>query len=866
MKKTLLIGIMGFCSLFGFAQSTIQTAIPMTEGDNSYTLAEATQNATYFSYTAPADHGVLLKLTKASTSLNFQVTTDGTYQTSIDGISQNSYLTQIFPVKAGQTVYVGAAVYGGTEIKFSASVEEADVESGVSTEKPIVVEAGKKFFIPSGMDKTTYTTKPTYMKYTAAGSDVLQLTFESGSPSQATISEWGVEGAAETQLNYTSGTNNTYIVKTPVEKGKTYLIKANFSQPAFATAEEIVMVEGESLDLPFHAAEGEVTLPKRAGKFWYEFKPGKKGFAEITSEASLPSGTVNVYNGQYNANSGYSMTSVTGKLALRFETDAYSTYYICVEKTEATDADETFSLKVEEAKPGDTFDNPIALDGAGSYTTPADNGTYYYSLTSPADGNYMLNITVPEDHYINADGGTMMALFYSYSSSYSIASGKRSLSYQVGPNSSFILSWKLDEGTNSIPFTISFDKIAQGDLISDPIEAKLGENNLKESDKQYYYFTPEKSGWLTIVTEPNFTVTFPTNEGEYAYNDATVLGDGTTKMKVTAGSRYLIKFAGISEDNTFTLSIEDFQKGESIDNPIEVTSNSVELPVAATDNWYLYKATKAGRLYVESDMADLDGNPNQLIVRNGLHGSDQYFRATTTGEGGSSSATTFGGSIMVNEGDEVYVHVVLHDAQKNEDGTNKSVTFRIADPQPGESEATPKDLTAGANTIDVATRLVPMWYSIEVPEEGELKIVSTDDVNYYFSSELYATDDKGMTTGYALAYSNNNYTYNETTQTYDVNCSLTYNAQPGKYILKVNEANAPIAVEVTIPGKTTAIYNIASASDTITTGNGQINTNSPSTIYDLSGRKVAEGQGTIHVGKGVYIVRTSGKSFKVSVK
>ena len=96
-----------------------------------------------------------------------------------------------------------------------------------------------------------------------------------------------------------------------------------------------------------------------------------------------------------------------------------------------------------------------------------------------------------------------------------------------------------------------------------------------------------------------------------------------------AGQPVIIKISGMTEEgSTFYLSMEDFTKGESIDNPIEVVSEgdatTISLPTKAIDDWYVYTAPKSGKLTISSNMSAGLGQ-NALYVQVGKNGQKQNF-------------------------------------------------------------------------------------------------------------------------------------------------------------------------------------------------------------------------------------------------
>lgn len=652
----------------------------------------------------------------------------------------------------------------------------------------------------------------------------------------------------------------------------------------------------------------------------------------------------------------------------------------------------SIATAIEAAKAGDTFDNPIALDSnGGTQTVPESNGTYYYKLVVPA-GKYYINVNAPKGISDAASGTNTNAYLYNQQrGSYSpMVTGRTGFRQYVenSAETTYIIAWQCDEGTNGFAFNYSLDAVSPGDVATDPIAAVDGENELASGTEKYYSYTPAKSGWLNIDTEVFIDVTFPTYPNSSTNYDA-VKSATVTKTKVQAGTQYLIKFTGMKSATTFDLSLTDFAKGESADNPIEVAvpaaaydSVSVALPQKAFDRWYSYVAPKSGKLTITTDMSSGSGS-NQLLVKVGKDGTLQNFKGSV--QTGTTSGDVYSGSVFVKAGDVVYVNLVLKDAQKG-----KHLSFVIADPLPGEDASNPIKLADGDYTFGKASRTAPLWYSIEIDEPCVLNITSVDgSANTYFGSNLYATDGDGKATGTPVAYANSNYDYTTGKQscalkyvvngidvkpgkyilevfetygdtpvtiskseieagsdaskpitlepgnytfgassysnvhwyrvdlaqgefklateagntmyaelyatdgsgvpstpavayssngydesTHQAYTELTYNVdgetnKAGTYLIKVNQANEGTAATLTFEKAVVEAIGAVKANGAISVNGGRIEAvnGDPVSVFDLTGRIVANGQGSVNVPKGIYVVRTQGgKSVKISVK
>lgn len=884
MKKELLIGLMGLTSVQMNAQATAETAkeVSLTEANIYSPESTGSQTYGYFKYTAPEGKGVLLTISKESgnyTSFQLNLSGSTTDYNTLSGLTKNGGSSTVYPIKGGQTVYIIASNYNG-DINFTASVEEYDVESGTTIDKAIdgTVESFNVFY----RKDESYNSLPTYIKYTATGDDVLQISSNS-SLGNVTIQE-GVDGTPVT-LNVASDySTNTYTAKASVENGKTYYIAIRPYSALVASVKEVQIAKGSSYDVPFTATVGDNTLPKAVGKYWYKYTATDAGFAEIKAGdgVTLNSGTVKVYNSENNAQGGYSpYASVTGKLDLRFEVVKGMSYWVCVEKGMETTADETFSLNFAEAKAGDSFNKPIALEGTkGSTTVPTESGTFYYEIsnvTIPAGKKVVITVDAPEG--VSADDTeTQVALFNkSYGSGYSMASGSNKLTYTCDNSYSssdntynFIISWKLGT-SNGFTFNYSVEELKQGANASYPLSAQQGDNTIAEdADVVYYQYTPSKECWLTVdPSEPGTKVSFPADNNETNFYDAVTSGFAT-KTRAQANRQYIIKLENVTANSTFSISEGEFAAGESIDNAIEVKSATadenkaeVTLPASSHDTWYKFVAPKNGSLTIASDIADNATQTNLLKARVGRNASESVLRQTVTVEGSQNTETQFGGTVRVKKDDVVYVNVVVKDAQKD-----KKLSFVVSDPLPGEDASNPEMLLNGAYTLPKADRSIPFYYLIPALE-GNIEIATSNTQYDYFQAELFEVKADGtIDENNAVARSTTEYSSDYSQRTTKLTCTIDGTTlKAGNYIMKVSEtyAETPITVSYTENKKLTGISNTFNAENALTINNGRISSKAPVTVFDLSGRKVAQGSNA-QVPNGVYVIRANGKSVKVIVK
>ena len=847
MRKILLFAFMQLCCCGLFAQTTVETALELQIGDNSCDVTGTGYVSAYFKYTVPAESSQLVTVSAAaSSSLSFTMSEDGTYNTQIVGISSHTptSVEMVFPVEAGQTVYLAVAGYNVTHFEFTMSAENAEIDGGATCDAPIAIVDEARTFIPSHYDNSTYSST-TYLSYACPEDGVLEMLFSSYVQS-VSVSE-GCDGVATT-VSISSGSGSSYTGKVQVEGDKNYILAVTWlsQAPMFGTFTLTHPTLGASCDMPFEGvAEGNV-LPAEAGTYWYSYTAPSAGYVSLTSTPSLPGGSASVYTscGAYRADA-----SVDGCMLLRFSVYGGNTYLICVEKTEATASGETFDITYAAESEGDSFNNPIGIE-IGPTTVPEYNGNYYYQVTVPGEGSKFLKVTTDDKFHSPTTQVAIMPAANQYSR---LAVGTNDVKAEVTAGESYIICWTLDEDFNGFGFTVSIEDIAQGEVASNPIQAELGNNTLTAGNDKYYTYTATKNGWLKITPDDITTeVSFPVVSGTYVSYRTAVKDGLSTKTEIQAGESYLIMFSGMLMDGTFTLEETDYAAGESKETAIVVEGNTAAIPEKAQTFWYQYTAPQEGMLTISANidyvMTSSYKYPSVGVYRE----NDNY---PTMIMQSSSEVTQFIGSFAAAENEVFYVEVTMVTAQ-----SDKSLTFEIRDFEPGETSAYPIELTEGDNELIAASRLNPVWYGAYF-NEGEVTISSTD----YFTMTLYKADDLNT----SLAIANCVYEAPDYIASYELNYTVI---EAGSYLMKVEQAyGGTIHVSAAID---TGIDDIEAASGSVIPGARMVIV-TPDTpdafvaVYNMSGQLIKAATISecteIPLEKGLYIVTVNGHAVKVVV-
>lgn len=820
MKKILLASLCLMSCLFASAQSTKDTALELVEGTNSQTFETADGNQVYYKYTAPEGDGKLIVLTISN--YNPSISAEDADGNRLVTCTYEKNSKTVVPAKGGETVYVKASCYS-TEYSFEAAFVDADLVSGASCDDPVVATEGEYTFVQHLTDADGASVS-TYVAYDAAEDGVVELQ-SSGWISSLMLHESCDDAGTSVSTNYVYDTGG-YAGKFQAEAGKRYILEVSCYSPFMLKFTMTHPTEGSSCDLPFEASTSAPNVvPAAAGTYWYELIPEASGYVYMASESSLPSGTVSAYS----SCSAYSAdASVSGSYMLRAAVSSSSALYICVEKAEATDADEQFTLTIKDAEAGDSFSNPKELV-IGENETPEYNGEYYWTYTVPEGDSKMLKIDASNAGIVNSS--TQVSLYSSTYEYSSLAYGSTSLSYEVTGGSTYVLKWRLAEGVNGFKFTASLSDIEAGETAGNPIEAVIGTNDLGAGTAKYYKYTMTKSAWLSIDVDPTVTVTFPEDPSSKWSGNYTQQVNGTKhRIQATEGTTYYIVFESIAEDMTFELAEEDYAKGESQDNPIEITEENTALPEEVCDYWYVYTCPRGGKLTVKSDIEYVYDSSTYQNSSVEVTLNDGYAQSLSqyTDDG-----VVYEGSFEVAEGDKAYIHVVLPTAQ-----TGCTLTCSVGDFEQGESSSNPLPLEEGAMVVGKASHNSPIWYSVELCQNDTLYITGDD----YFGCALYEESDLDnpvQTLQYEIDY-----------DTYEYSYYLNYTrTDEGKanYLFCIDYTYGDVNLVVTI--KRALVDGISSLNDGMNSAQ-QLN------VYDLQGRKVFSGAANkaTELKSGLYIV------------
>lgn len=842
MKKLLLLFLTAVFAVTAMAQRSEETALEL-QGENSWTL-DAPGGYAYWYYTP--DGNTLLTLTPSAGYVSvytYDGEGDAATQVSLRGVYRSSSIST-YSLESGRTYYVLA---GGSDTgTLTAEIATGEnIGKGLSAEDPMPIVVGEEAYMGSSIVAGSNLTS--YAEYTATEDGVLQLTL-------TTYVQVSVNGGAPTSAESVS--SGEYVYKFPVENGQTYDLTFTHYGPFILTAEVTYPVEG-TLDMPFTLVEGNNELPAEAGEYWYTFTNTSTGYGVINGGTGFRA-QVKVYNNK--ANIDYEQTyteSLEGSFDVRFELPyPGTTYYIWVKRGISVDQPSTLTFAVEDYKQGEKEDNPIVLESLpATETTSNAGGTYYYAVDVPAGDHKLLNVEAQSEITNTA---TSVAV-YVQGNSYNATSGNSSVRAEVNGGTSgqrYIIRWTSQEA-QPITFSVSLDDIKKGDLISNPIEAKLGSNKIDADGTRYYTYTPTKSCKL-VLTTPKIETTASFSVYNYGYySPVTASNSGNEySLSVTKGTKYYIQIDNAAAGDEFTLAEAKFEQGESRDNPVIVENGTFTFGAETySDFWLQYTADRAGKLVIESDV------PYNYTERMQYGKStDSYLSEMVMGSyDGSTSTTVYGAEVNAAAGDVFLVNLKMTSPHEG-----CEVTFKIRDFEAGEAASTAIELQKDETvSVPSVSRTAPMWYKVSLPEASKVTITANGHVSGYWYQGLVSTTGSGE-------YMTFNYDYNE--ETYVTTYTFTKDVTvAGDYYIKIDQCYSN--TNMTLSVETSSGIGSVETSSAISLNGNTLNVNVDNAdvrVYTLSGATVVSekvsGSASFSLDKGIYIVKINNTVKKVIVR
>lgn len=624
---------------------------------------------------------------------------------------------------------------------------------------------------------------------------------------------------------------------------KTLLIAAALCLSASAMAQtferplsvsELADTQEGTPDKPFVLKEGENTVPAEAGEYYYSYTLSKTGYLNITSDEKLEDGKVSVYTNIFSAQNKRNAAgeSATGSFNVRTEIKiARGTYYIVVNKKTATAKAETFNVKMEDYQPGETAGTAISVnvsETAETITLPGAKGMYYYTFTVPANTKKLLTVESPTalsegtSAYVNTSDGTYGATYMKNQIIKRDVNSTREQKYYLIVTSN---------ETAPLTLNIRYADAEKGSLITEPKEAKLGQNTIDFDGTEYYTYKATKSGKLAIEVSDGGKVTFPLSATGYGVNDTYQKGN-TYFIEATKGKEYLITISDVKKGSTFNLAETEFEAGELRSNPIVMTEDTYTLGEDTNNLWLKYTVTKTGVIDFSSDVP-FDDNFFIGIAKNRADAATSMANdiqdESTLNDKKPKRTKLYQSTFEVTEGDVLYIQAIMPGDVKG-----KKITLTQRTPEAGECISNPIILTKG-KTINVAkaSMMKPIWVKANLVKGYTFEVAGGS------ATPIYNCKPSG-----------DGITYEGTSVVWD-------------------ESGTKFTVDPKSVGEVTFMIGYTEGNATLTfidpTGSGisriELNSDSKPAIYTINGTKINS-----ITGSGVYIIKSNGKTKKVVIK
>lgn len=850
-KSLLLIALMALTMQAQTAKDPLKLVIG---GENKYEYGGGYTTPVWI-YTAPEDQ--LVSVRPNSTGTTIKVTYDGNaYSTNLaPSVKYNS--EYLFIAQKDVPLYLNVTATASPVI-LDASASAYPYRLGTSTDDAIEIKTGAEaIFVP--FREVNYKEVPVYLKYAATEEGALDLTFK-GYVHDAYYYEGPDGQSIGITCKSQSGDYRTYI---PVKPGVDYYVRLASSSAKMLIAELTHPTYGESPDYPIIITGTEAIVPAKAGKYYYEVTGTETGYAVVGSDVKDLDGSVTL---SQTISSSNSTTVSDGTFDIRQKSTKGAHYTIVVDKKTDSSEPQKFNVKFELTQPYDDYTKGAPLTLGEPTTLPPYPNTYYYRISTPAEGAYMLT-AAPAIPFTDANSSIKLFAASNFSNAKYI--GDPDIICEVEAATDYILEVVISEADKRNSVTASVSELEHGDGASDPFIVKIGENSLPAGDSKYYLYEAEKSSWVVITPKDN-SINAPVVKRlkkESAPEQTTTIlrhNDGH-RFEAEAGYSYLIRFTKVKEATSFVFAVPDYAQGETRDNPYPIDGDSFTVPSAPGTYWWSYVPARNGKLNISTDFKfDVVSSPTRENCVQ-LFASDGQYPLTSLG-------IDYTNEIFLpakQNVDEGKTYLIKATSVSEQSG--RTVTLKLDDLDPGETPAVAIDIAYDSDPfvyklpVISSGRTSGKWYAIDL-QAGQLTISAPTSVSFYFYK---ANDDNDYNTGNYMAYATTWWNSDYTNRYFGMkDKSIT---EPGKYLFVAYYiyAETDITFEGTALKVEASIGSVGADKEAEYTVNGNVvSAISPVTVYDLSGRAVASiaaGDAT-SLSPGAYIVRGQSSASKIMVK
>lgn len=591
MKKILLLMALLCTFGYGYAQSTIETALPLEEGDNiTYTDENANGIIVYYKYTAPESQDKLIKVTKADYSVSSDMLSEDSQY--INGV----YLSDgyAYPVKAGQTAYLKISTWSGTTATFGVSITNCDADGGATCNDAIALSTASTY-IPSYYDMTTYTNYPTYASYTCTEDGILELSLSS-SVSTLQVMESCDDTTPETIS--ASYKNSLYVGLIPVTNGNTYILRMElYSSPIVMTATVTHPAPGATPHTALNLQEGNNTYtfeqPSTDNNVVYYSYTAPENQGKLLQFSSTNS-SVRCYMTDENGN------SISGLNSSDYSTTSYPIkpgQKVILEIGGYGITEVSFNITLLDANTdgGKNCEDAIAIGETATFVPQHYDGTSpidtYLAYTCNESGLLEMHFTGSVSSCI-AQVGCDATTSENISVEYIYESGMYIGKYPVEEGNTYIFRV---QSYYPMYVSVALSHPTKGQSCDMPFDGGTTNTLPKEAGSYWYKYIADSDGYMIISSECSLaggSISVWSNCSAYSANES-VDGYFALRTSVYNGNSYLInieKTESTAEEESFNISVEAEKTGDTSNDPILIEANQ-EITTPKYNGVYYYKVT-----------------------------------------------------------------------------------------------------------------------------------------------------------------------------------------------------------------------------------------------------------------------------------
>lgn len=612
----------------------------------------------------------------------------------------------------------------------------------------------------------------------------------------------------------------------------------------FATAEEI-------------EADQTVTTPDFGGTYYYAIKAPEKGsvFLDLTAGTDVADGTtVELYDKEKDY-----MDLARGTDRLHYEVTPGTTYVIkwtCPNTMHSL----PFKVTFNPVKPGETEANPLeATLGMNSVPTSA---AVYFSYTAATDSWLVVKptgVNLPRIYSVDDDG------WKSIVSTYDVDNGE-AVKFEATNGTRYLLTF--ENIAENASFELSEQAYAEGETASNPIVVDGNVITLPETAGKTWFSHPLKENGILEITT---TLKYDYSNSIIVYLNEVNDGNRQTMSAESYGSEnYAMLSMTVRKDDavyvcvnttnaqpqaTINFNMRQPEPGETPENPIAIdfTTNPMDYRFDKTVGygdspvWYSINLTQ--QIF---DMTS-EGSFSMSMY---AAGNTETAIATS---GGSMFGPNYLKNVVINTPGTYLLKLTSASAAFD-------VTFSEREANEGEVPAKayliqPTEVPYAMTFAQVAYGSMPVWYAINLVE-GDFNLVQSETA----TAALYKEGDYTTPVArLAYSFSNDNYAIDN----YEVTAA-------GKYYYCIESSYSDC--NATLSGSAISLMSglesgVADNGLTVTAVAGGVSvtaTDCEVRIHAADGRTVAtqhiDGQATIALPHGIYVVTAGGNAVKVAVK